>query len=335
MAFKYKKVTFMNKIKKNKIYIVFIILLILLILAAGFLFIKPLRKIPSKIISRFHHSGEYITDIEERTIVLPGLKNTYRFMFVSDLHLLTINDEVSDASLEEIRGRYELSSANGHSAADTLPAIIKKANELKPDAVLFGGDMLDFLSEENAKILSENLDKLEVPYMYVTADHDICCWWTDYTSEEEASLRELLPASPVQVMDYDEFVILGISDNTSQLTPEALSQIKDVFATGKPVIVMQHVPVDSDTEDSETLRILSKQNWGDRVLLWGEGDYYDPDEPTKEYLELLLGPSSNVAAVLAGHLHFRYEGKITDTATQYIFNPAYSGEIAVFTVTGE
>ena len=53
------------------------------------------------------------------------------------------------------------------------------------------------------------------------------------------------------------------------------------------------------------------------------------------YLNLLLDPSSNVAAVLAGHLHFRYEGKITDAATQYIFNPAYSGEIAVFTVTGE
>ena len=311
--------------------------LLIFIFLTGLFLIRPLAKrlsAPATGIRMKTGSGEAVSDIEERTIVIDGLKETYHFLYCSDLHITSVNDEVSENSLAEIQSRYDFHGSNGYHAAEILPKIVEKANELKPDAVLLGGDMIDFLSKENAKILSDGLSELEVPCMFVTADHDTFCWWTDYSVEEEAELKKLLDTKPVQTMDFDEFIVLGVSDNTSRLTPEAVAEIKDVFAKGKPVIVVQHVPIDSDTEDAEVLRTISASAWNERLLLWGDNCDYVPDEPTAEYINLLKDPSSKVAALLTGHIHVRYEGKFNENATQYIFNPAYSGEIAYFTVTG-
>ncbi len=41
-----------------------------------------------------------------------------------------------------------------------------------------------------------------------------------------------------------------------------------------------------------------------------------------------------VVAVLAGHVHYEYICMINDNVKQYVFNPAYLGEVVLFTVRG-
>ena len=136
----------------------------------------------------------------------------------------------------------------------------------------------------------------------------------------------------VEVMDCGEFLIAGVSDSTSQMRPEGLEHIRHVFDMGKPVILIQHVPMDFGMD--EELRERSRQSWDDRVLLWGDDTHYEADEVTQAYLDLVRAPGSPVRAVLAGHLHFRHEGPLNERIRQYIFNPAYTGEAAILKVCG-
>ena len=180
--------------------------------------------------------------------------------------------------------------------------------------------------------VNSDLEKLNMPYLYATADHDLVCWWTDYSEEKQQELREKLHYEPVPVMDCGEFLVVGVGNSTSQLTEEALEKLKETFAAGKPVLLVQHVPMDFGMD--EGLREASMQNWDDRVLLWGEDTGYTANAVTQEYLDLVNAADSPVKAVFAGHLHLRHEGMLNERIRQYLFNPAYTGEVALLTVTG-
>ncbi len=55
------------------------------------------------------------------------------------------------------------------------------------DAVLLGGDTIDFPSKANINYLQECLSDLSVPYMYVNGNHDWTYPWeymTDYGKSE-------------------------------------------------------------------------------------------------------------------------------------------------------
>lgn len=276
--------------------------------------------------------GGYVANVEERTIVIPGLVGTYYFLYLSDMHILVQNEEVAEADKEYVKIRAEEFASNGKTSAEIFDHIVESANAADLDGVLMGGDMIDFLSDANAARLNEGLAKLEIPYMYVTADHDLECWWTEYSDEEREALRAKLNFEDVEVMDCGEFLIVGVSDSTSQLTEGALEQIERLMSLGRPVLLIQHVPMDFGMD--EELREYSRQNWDDRVLLWGDDTHYHANRVTQVYLDLVNSQDSPVVAVLAGHLHFRHECMLNGRMKQYIFYPAYSGEIALITVQG-
>lgn len=276
--------------------------------------------------------GEYVTDVEERTIEIAGLEGEYHFLFFSDMHILVLNDEVYEGNREMMEGRRQAFSNNGRSSAEIYDRIIRNANKVELDGVLLGGDIIDFLSHANSEHLAAGLEQLEAPYLFVPADHDLMGWWTEYSEEEQEQMRQELDYEPVQVLDYGEFLVVGISNNTSQLKESALARIKEIFAQNRPVILVQHVPIDSKLDDG--FRKKSRENWEDRVLLWGDEGSYEANDTTQEFLDLVDSPESPVVAVLAGHLHFRHEGMINDHVEEFVFNPAYEGEVAYITVKG-
>lgn len=274
--------------------------------------------------------GEYVTTVKECNIEIPGVKKTYHFLYLSDMHILVMSDEVAANDRGTVQSRMQELGHDGHSSTEIFGQIISNANQAGLDGVLLGGDIIDFLSIANLEWLNDNLERLEAPSMLVTADHDLTCWWTGYSEEEQKELREQLPYEPLQVMDYHEFLIVGISNTTSPIQEEVVKQLKDIFALGKPVIIVQHVPIASIVDNE--LKEKSREAWNGKALLWGEDCSYEADGTTQEYLNMINDPESPVVAVLAGHLHFEYEGRINDKVKQYLFSPAYTGEVAYVTV---
>lgn len=275
------------------------------------------------------------TMFEQVEIKIEGLKHSYRFVWVSDLHIITENDEIKEESLEAVRERKNglFLTADGKTSArlwEELPEVI---NRCEADAVFFGGDMVDFASASNLEKLKEGYDKIRAPILYVRADHDYGRWHTSLSKEDVLELQaKTAEQKNINYLEYEDLCILGINKSTSNISDQMLKKIKKIFALGKPIILVMHVPVDSLTDSS--LAEASRAARENRELIWGlKGtSYYEPDENTKEFLSMAYDENGPVREILCGHLHLTWDGKITDTVGGHVFSPAFSNSIGIINV---
>ena len=102
---------------------------------------------------------EYPFTTDEITVYIGGLTEEYTIAFVNDLHLVTDTEvgHVLEEELPEVMKRYnELSvTADGKHAEDLWPEVIKYLNYNDFDAVIFGGDLLDYCSPSNIEVLEQ------------------------------------------------------------------------------------------------------------------------------------------------------------------------------------
>ena len=273
--------------------------------------------------------------IEEVSVKIPGMEGSKSFLYLSDLHLIKESDQVAESELETVRGRIGWSSFEGVSAADSWPKWVESLNGEETDGILFGGDMVDFASKANVECLKAGLDQLTHSYMYVRADHDTAPFYLgDVTNEESMRYQNTIaPNDEVMEWEYDDFLIVGWNNSTDNLTSEGLEQMRGLFAKGKPVILLTHVPIKSIVDES--LSQASKEAWGDRELLWGFGCYHYPDENTVALLQMIYAEDTPVVEILSGHVHFTWDGHVTEQVHEHVFSATFERYMGVITVSGQ
>ncbi len=273
---------------------------------------------------------------EEVTVQIPGLSQDYTFVWLSDLHIITENDEIAEADRETVAERREsFKNAAGMYAEDFWAELPEALDDWQADALLFGGDMIDYAANANIATLKAGLDSLNTPYIYVRADHD---YSPDYCEVQDQAAINALHADidgyeEIELLEYDDLCVVGINNSTRNMTEEGLARWKEIYALGKPIILVTHVPLDSMIDES--LGEQSRAVWSDRELTWGADCNYVPNEVTQEFLDMVYADDSLVKEVLAGHLHFSWDGALTEHADEHVFAPAINGTIGVIHVTGE
>lgn len=317
--------------RKNHWAIALIILF--LTLCIGFLLKNGAFQIPQ--IASIICDGEYIMDVKEETIEIPGVKGEYKFLYIADLHIIVPSEDVAEQDLGTVEARYNTwaINTNGKHSKDIYKYLIDKINSIDIDAVLMGGDMMDYLSWANWNCFNEGLTQLNKPYLFATADHDSQTYYTNYDVNQRTQLQNEMSQGLIGELEYDDFIILSINESTFQLSETALTEIEKVFKKGKPIIIVTHVPFDSFIDSG--LGEKSLEVWGNRKLLWGEGCFYEPNEVTQKLIDMLNVEDTPVVAVLAGHVHYEYICMLNKNVKQYVFNPAYSGEVVLFTIKSE
>lgn len=270
---------------------------------------------------------------DNKEINIPDLKKEYKLIVVNDQHIIVPDgDYVADKS-EEINQRIALfSDADGKTSSETWPEIVDAINVEKPDGVILNGDMVDFFSEANLNCLMDGVKRIDAPVMYNRADHDLGIWYSDIYTDEDVQQREkkAWEMEDVMAQDFDEFIVVGINNNTSQLSEAGLQKVKEIWAEGKPIILTLHVPLKSTVDDG--LSDASKAVWQDRALLWGTDCFYSPDEVTQQFLDMVFAEDSPVVAVIGAHLHFTYDDQLTEKIPQYVFDASFKGTVEVLTV---
>lgn len=107
---------------------------------------------------------DYNLTLEEIYVPLEGLQREYRVAWVSDLHLITDHEPggVSEGSIIKLNSRYETLAVteDGVHAEELWPDIIKCLNVGNYDALIFGGDMMDYCSPSNMDALKKGYDEL-------------------------------------------------------------------------------------------------------------------------------------------------------------------------------
>ena len=283
-------------------------------------------------ITQFEKAGYKIENVH---IKVEDIDRPYHFIWVSDLHITIPDDEVAEADKATVQAREnEFVNENGIKShdvwADSLPKLLDEAHA---DGIFFGGDMIDFCSEATVSCLKNGLDTLQTPYMYIRADHDIYPFWlAEQDLVRSKNLQDTVCSyEDIMYMEYEKFIILGFNNSTSQLPAQAVEKLTELSKKSKPIILLTHVPIHSQVDSS--LEEASRAAWSDRDLTWGEAaTYYIPDDNTQKLLDLIYAPDSTVAEVLGGHLHFSWDGKITEKVHEHVFGPAYQGYIGVITI---
>ena len=281
-------------------------------------------------------TASFPVQTEEVRVTIPGMKDEVKLAFLSDLHITVADEEIEDAEKENVLARRK-SFANGNIVSEEqCPEWMYILNSSGADLVLFGGDLVDFASKSNIGVLKKGLEKLSVPFIYIRADHDTEPFYLrdkDYAGCL-ALQKELCEYEDVFVIDYPDFCIIGWNNSTIQLTPEGLEKIKGALSSGKPAILLTHVPIEPLSDTS--LEDASRKTFGGRSLLWGFGQNDQaPNEYTSELLNMIYAEDTPFVEILAGHLHFSWDGRVSDKVHEHVFRPAFYGYMGSINVSGE
>jgi len=272
--------------------------------------------------------------VENVTVEIDGLESEYTFVYVSDLHIIVKNEEISEEHVATVDQRIvSFSEKIGMTPAELWETLPAELDAYEADGILFGGDMLDYASTSNLECLKRGLDSLKTPYLFVRADHDYANWYNNLDMAYVKDLHAQIDgANEVSLLEFPDLCVVGLDNTTSNITDSALARFKEIYALGKPIVLLTHVPIASQVDLS--LSEESKKVWQDRALIWGHGCYYEPNAATGELLQMIYAEDSLVKEVLAGHLHFSWDGQLTPTTGEHVFAPAVDGSIGVITVKG-
>lgn len=291
------------------------------------------QEIAEPVKSRFELISEEIgLHVDRVEIDLPNVQNSYELLFINDMHVLRLDESVVAESVDEIRVRQDVMfrTRTGMASAEAWPKLSSILDDFSADGIILGGDMMDFVSPANVQILSEGFSQITTPYIYLRADHDLGIWHSGGAISMEDSMALHTSVSSYQdmfVMEYPEFYVLGWNNSTSQLTNDGLDAALGIWNSGKPIILATHVPINSIVDNS-LAEVASNVDPENRKKLWGDECLYQPDDTTGAFLGMIYDTNSPVKAVLSGHLHFRHVIQLTEQTVEYVFAPAFEGNVA-------
>ena len=267
--------------------------------------------------------------VEEVEVDIPGMEGEVTIAFLSDLHIVVADEEVANADRETVEGRAASFSVAGIGSAKQWPYWTDILDDTGSDLILLGGDLVDFASGANLSVLSEGLKALSTDYVYIRADHDTEPFYLDM--EKAGPAPDGLP-EPAQdgvfIVERGDYIIAGWDNSTSQLSDEGYRRIEAACDKGLPVILLTHVPIEP-LEDT-SLAEASRSAFGGRSLLWGFGDnYYYPEGVTRDLLRLIYAEDTPIVEILAGHLHFTWDGDVSERTHEHVFGPAFDGHMGI------
>lgn len=209
--------------------------------------------------------------------------------------------------------------------AEIFNEIVEYTNNKNANALLLGGDIIDSPSNSNFDLLRKNLnDKLKVNYLYTLGNHDWSFSWDYHTKNAEEmyypKFKEFMDDVNVSYLEYKDLIILAINDSKNQIEEEAVEKIKKILEKNKPTIVMLHVPISTKYLSEEVVRIRN------RVSTIGENGI-EPNNSTKDAIDLILSDKYKVFYVLSGHFHFAIQDNLNEKIVEIVSSPAYTGEI--------
>lgn len=276
--------------------------------------------------------GKPQINVHEEVVEVDGITSDHYLYFMADSHI-SICDEKDQELMEKAAAREAGFSYNGFKAQDYFSSLISDACNRDEEMVVLGGDIIDSAMYASINYVENQLDQLDVPYVYNMGNHDF-----EYGSEyfSETAYNDYLPrlngmrdGTSYQIRDMGEYIIFAADDSNSQIDAQILEAYRETAAMNKPIVLVVHVPIEPVNGD---MSLVDKciEVWGasdagkSRVTMGINGVY--PDETTQEFLNLVLGEDSPVVLVLAGHIHFYHDDMLNENIRQIVTGAALEGE---------
>ena len=282
-----------------------------------------------------HYEYPDIQISHEEEVIIPGLEEEYEFLFLTDLHLaIKTREDAGVYGDADARINFFV-NAKGTVSAKQLPQWVSYANKNEFDAVLMGGDMIDYYSDTIADYLKEQVDGFEMPYLFTIGNHELFSPWEEPIPKDSVIYDLFQDKNQAfQVLEYEDFVICAVDNEAYQVNEASLEAMRSWLEENpkKPMILLAHVPFYTE-EDAELLN-QSIAAWNQALVIGtGEGTR-DTTAVSREFLELILAEDSPVVAIFVGDNHFYHKGNLKDSVTQWVGAPAFAGDGMIIRVKG-
>ncbi len=271
-------------------------------------------------------SKDNLWELDEAHVKLSGLKQSYTFLHISDVHLAEV--DLQDSRERRVRAAHQRGAwaKIGEPKAMFVKAI-DHACVIKPDGLMIAGDCVDFTNEPSLQILREQFARLpeEVDVLYAYGNHE-AAGIENYTGEEclppngrYPVYEELTGYNPgFWVKDYGEFLVVSLDNHNRQITREQIRLFKEQSARNLPIILLVHVPF-----FTENIADTVRKRWGERGYMTFTMGTEDDTELTREFCRMIEKPESNVAAIVAGHIHAAHTGEFAPGRLQLVSGAAH------------
>ena len=284
---------------------------------------------------------------EEVTIEMENIQNEYKIAWISDLHMMDRNDVDVNAKLfggsqENVDLRYNTFQNSINFFDNIIDCLIKNYKSGDMDAVVFGGDIMDNYGDNTYSVLESGLNKLRnanVPFMFLTADHDYLTELTK-SSGEKTDANSLDGSNgnikTLTLGDNEESITLigqAFSNKSSNFNTSALSSA--LSNSSENALYFTHVPIESKTQATK-MQSWCQSTDHKKVYYWSsnsESGYNIND--ISSYVNTLYN-SSKIKGVFAGHVHTSSKSQnfqFTDNAIEHVFSASYNKNIGISTVT--
>ena len=243
-----------------------------------------------------------------------------KVMIITDTHLF--RDDDRGAAYTEYSGRMakaynqtsHFQTRQPTNPEESLVATLKIAKEKKVDAILLLGDMVSFPSEAGIDWLMSQLNGCEIPWHYVSGNHD---WHYEGMPGTEIMLRaewtekRLKPLyqgrNPMMsTVDLGGIQAVMIDDSVYEILPEQLDFWRQQVQNGRPTILCMHIPLyapgrgvgygcghpDWNATTDHNYEIERRPRWPENGHTKVTFDFYR---------EVFSTP--NLLGVFAGHIH--------------------------------
>ena len=252
-----------------------------------------------------------------------GLGHSVRVLHASDTHLTyaDMRDGERKVTLAEQR-IYEFPQAE---------EVLAKLGELSKERnqpIMHTGDLLDFVSLANMEAAKAFTDEHDL--FLATGNHEFSLYLGE--AKEDATYRnqslDKVQACfknnirmSARVIDGVKFVALDNGYYTFE--PEQLEFLKQEVKEGLPIVMMFHTPLyDRDLYENEMSHSPCGYLVGvpEELMRCYTPDRYEqqlPDAVTLEVMEYIANEPL-IKAILAGHLHYNYEGTLAGRIPQII-----------------
>lgn len=253
-------------------------------------------------------------------IMLPGITRSYHFLHAADFHLARyIGCDTHEIS------RYE-KSIGEWSYKDLTPLkaftnALKTFSSDNADAMLLGGDILDYLNDQTIDYLNDIFSLQDGKCVwFVPGNHE-----RSGTENERETFTKIIPREKCYwVRDLGDIQILGVDNADREISAEQYSFIRESLGSGKPTIILMHIPVYTDDLGDAIANRWGEENNSREYFTIG---FQNDAMYTQAFCDLLRSKDSNIVAILAGHVHFYHKSQICDGRFQYTCPPGYKGEL--------
>lgn len=269
----------------------------------------------------------------QEEIVIPGLQGDYRFLQITDAHVVIPDEDATPERIAYETPRMTDFVEDGLTPQERLDIIRKYVEQTKPDAVLMTGDIIDCPFNRSIQYLIDYVESLETPYMYVFGNHDWKFADQDVKMEEaivqeQPKFQAVTDGNPlVQKKKIGEMTLIGLNNTRGFYEKGTARALKKILENEEHVLILQHLPFAVETLSDDC------KAW------WHGGDIYtgtqqDASEENKAVLDIITDRHSPVRAVIAGDLHFYHKDMLKGVVPQYIGLYASGGGATLFHIHG-